>query len=171
MRPSFHRLWRIVTGLLVALVFLLAFLLSGIRLLGFTPYAVLSGSMEPRYPVGGILYVRKVDPRTVSPGTPITFTLPQSAAVATHRVVSVEPETRCFRTKGDANALPDVAPVPFGAVLGVPLFSLPFLGYLSRFLMEPAGRVVGLLAGGLPLLLLVLPDLLSRLRAKSRNAA
>lgn len=44
------------TIVLVALVALvIAF--AGVRLAGLTPYAVLSGSMEPEFPVGSLIYV------------------------------------------------------------------------------------------------------------------
>ena len=55
---------------LVVIVVLLAILLAGIRVIGFTPYTVLSGSMEPTYHVGSIVYVKKVDPTTLRVGDP-----------------------------------------------------------------------------------------------------
>ena len=41
-----------VSTALVALVVLLAAALVGVRLAGLRPYVILSGSMEPAYPVG-----------------------------------------------------------------------------------------------------------------------
>lgn len=31
---------------------------AGVRLVGLTPFAVLSASMEPQYPVGSLIYVQ-----------------------------------------------------------------------------------------------------------------
>ena len=66
-------IWNIITTVLVALVVVLAVLLVGVRVVGLTPYVVLSGSMEPTYHTGSLIYVKKVDPSPIEPGTPITF--------------------------------------------------------------------------------------------------
>ena len=80
------KLWNGLTTVLVALVVILAILLVGVRLVGLTPYVVLSGSMEPTYHTGSLIYVKKVDPYTIQPGQAITFMLDENT-VATHRVV------------------------------------------------------------------------------------
>ena len=56
-------LWNAVTTVLVSLVVILAILLVGVRVVGLTPYVVLSGSMEPTYHTGSLIYVKKVDPK------------------------------------------------------------------------------------------------------------
>ena len=69
---------KIANGLstvVMVLVVLLALTLVGGRLFGMQTYAVLSGSMEPAYPTGALLYVRKVDPADIQPGQVITFLL------------------------------------------------------------------------------------------------
>ena len=70
---AFRRIWGIITTLAVIAVVVLAILLVGVRVVGLTPYAVLSGSMEPTYHVGSLIYVRKVAPEDVQIGDPITF--------------------------------------------------------------------------------------------------
>ena len=45
-------IWNTVTTLLAVAVVAAAVLLVGVRLVGLTPYVVLSGSMEPTYPTG-----------------------------------------------------------------------------------------------------------------------
>ena len=85
---------KIANGLstvVMVLVVLLALTLVGGRLFGMQTYAVLSGSMEPAYPTGALLYVRKVDPADIQPGQVITFLLDEHT-VATHRVVEVIPD-------------------------------------------------------------------------------
>ena len=57
--------WNAITTVLVALVVVLAILLVGVRVVGLTPYVVLSGSMEPTYHTGSLIYVKKVDPVTI----------------------------------------------------------------------------------------------------------
>ena len=63
-------------GALAALAcVLLAVALAAPRVLGLTPFVVLSGSMEPTYPVGSLVYVRSVDASELRVGDPVTFTL------------------------------------------------------------------------------------------------
>lgn len=123
-------------------VLLVAFV--GVRLIGLTPYAVLSGSMEPIYPVGSLLYVQDVRPADVEVGDAITFAL-DSGTLVTHEVYRVDAETQQFFTQGIANINPDgslvhdAAPVAFDRVVGAPVACIPFLGYLNVFLTGPAG--------------------------------
>lgn len=127
---------------LVVIVVVLAVLLAGVRLFGFTPYTVLSGSMEPTYHVGSIVYVKKVDPTTLKVGDPITFHLTQGV-IATHRIIEVHGEgtpNLGFRTQGDANQnVDDITPA--SKVIGKATFSVPYLGYLSNFIQQPKGLI------------------------------
>ena len=69
------KVWNIITTIVVILVILLACIFFVPRLFGITPMAVLSGSMEPTYHVGGLVFVQKVDPSDVEVGDSITFTI------------------------------------------------------------------------------------------------
>lgn len=127
---------------LMAIVVLLAILLAGVRLIGLTPYTVLSGSMEPTYPVGSIVYVQKVDPSTLKVGDPVTIYLTGNV-IATHRIIEVHNEGTPelgFRTKGDANETEDGI-TPATAVIGKVVFGIPYLGYASNYLQTPMGLV------------------------------
>lgn len=83
----FRKLWGLITTLLVIVMVFLAIALVGVRVVGLTPYAVLSGSMEPTYHVGSLIYVKNVDPTQVEIGDPITFIVNEDLLLATHRVV------------------------------------------------------------------------------------
>lgn len=133
---------KILCTALVAVVVLLAILLAGIRLIGYTPYTVLSGSMEPTYHVGSVVYVKKVDPTTLKVDDPVTFYLTENV-IATHRIVEVHGEgtpNLGFRTKGDANETLDGI-TPASAIIGKATFSIPYLGYVSNFLQQPKGLI------------------------------
>ena len=135
---------KLLRGCLLFAVVLLAVLLGGIRLFGLTPYTVLSGSMEPTYPVGSVIYVAKAEPESLSVGDPLTYRLPEGTLV-THRIREVlneNSEELAFLTKGDANDHPDGSPVPAAAVVGKPLFHIPFLGYLSTALQTPKSVIL-----------------------------
>lgn len=83
------RIWNAVLAVLVALAAFLAIAFAGVRLVGLTPYAVLTGSMEPELPVGSLVYIRDVDPSDVKPGDAITFEL-ESGTLVTHEVFEVD---------------------------------------------------------------------------------
>lgn len=83
----FRKVWSLITTLLVVAMIFLAVALVGVRVVGLTPYAVLSGSMEPTYHVGSLIYVKSVDPATIEIGDPITFIVNEDLVLATHRVV------------------------------------------------------------------------------------
>ena len=61
MGKTVKKIWNIVTSVIVALVILLAIALVGVRLVGLQVFAVLSGSMEPTYHTGSLIYVKAVD--------------------------------------------------------------------------------------------------------------
>ena len=58
---------------LVAVVF--AFLIAGVRIFGIQVFGVLTGSMEPSYPTGSLIYVKDVEPQELKLGDPVTFYL------------------------------------------------------------------------------------------------
>lgn len=160
MKKIGKRIWDAVTWILAVVVVLTAVLLVGVRVVGLTPYVVLSGSMEPTYPTGSLIYVKSVDPEDVEVGDPITFVLNEDLTVATHRVVEVNEEEGWFRTKGDANDSPDGSPVLFENLVGVPQFCIPKLGYLTDYLTNPPGMYIGWSVVAVLLILLFTPELL-----------
>ena len=145
---------------MVLAVAALAFLQAGIRIVGFTPYAVLSGSMEPAFHVGSLIYVKSVDPEDIKVGDAITFRLSGEDTAATHRVIEIDRENQCFYTKGDANETPDASPVPYSSVLGRAVFTVPKLGLFSSWLSSAQGKYAAISGVGLLLLLIILPEIL-----------
>ena len=161
MKQSFSKIWSVVSTVLVGAVVVLAVLLLGGRLLGWQVFTVVSGSMEPVYHVGDLLYVRPAEPADLQPGDVITFVMNEQLVVGTHRIVEVEDtgERLYFYTKGDANAAMDAAPVAQENVLGTPVFSIPLLGYVAAFVQQPPGSYVAVAVGAVLLALVLLPDL------------
>ena len=163
MSSSLKKIWNTVSTVLVALVVILALLLVGARVIGLQVFTVLSGSMEPTYHTGALIYVKKVDPSTITEGQPITFMLDENT-IATHRVVGViqdeeDPTVIRFRTKGDANDAEDGSLVHYKNVIGTPIFSIPYLGYVADYIQHPPGMYIAISAGAVLLLLVFLPDI------------
>ena len=152
-----HRVWNATTLLIICLGFALVCAFVGVRLIGLTPYTVLSGSMEPTYPVGSLIYVRDAAPNEVAVGEAIAFRLP-SGTLVTHQVYEIDTDAQVFRTQGIANqgdggtVLHDAKPVTFSQLVGKPVASIPLLGYVNAFLTSPPGifvtiAVLGVLIG------------------------
>lgn len=165
MSKTVKRIWNWCSSILVSLVVLLAVALVGVRLVGLKPFVVLSGSMEPTYHVGSLIYVKSVDYKTLQVGDPITYMLSQDTVV-THRIIEVlvdeeEPNTIRYFTQGDANEAPDGTSVHYKNIIGKPVFSIPYLGYVSSYIQHPPGTYVAIAAGALLILLVFLPDVFS----------
>ena len=163
MTRTFKKIWKCITSVLVALVVIVALLLVGARLTGLQVFTVLSGSMEPTYHVGSLIYVKDVDPFELESGDVITFMLDENT-VATHRIVEVVPDEEDdsvvrFRTKGDANETEDGGLVHYKNVVGTPVFTIPKLGYVANYIQKPPGLYVALSAGAILLILVFLPDI------------
>lgn len=142
-----RRVFNVVSGIALAAAVALLIAFAGVRLIGLTPYAVLSGSMEPQYPVGSLIYVQEHDPASVQVGDAITFSL-ESGTLVTHQVYDIDAESSLFYTQGIANVdengaiVHDAAPVPFSRMVGVPVFCVPFLGYLNAWCTSSTGFFV-----------------------------
>lgn len=165
------KIWNVTSTVLVTLVVLCALFLVGSRLMGFQVYTVLSGSMEPEYSVGDLIYVQKVDPATVKEDDVITFVLNEDLVVATHRVVRVDAENRHFYTKGDVNEVEDAEPVHFNNLIGTPVFAVPYLGFVSDFIQHPPGMYVTIAAVVLMIVLVFAPDFIGKKGTKEPDPA
>ena len=158
------KLWNAISTALVAVMVVAAVALVGVRLVGLNVFYVLSGSMEPVYSPGDLIYVKDVDYRQLQTGDIITFMLSEDT-VATHRIVEVvpdgdDPTVLRYRTRGDANAAEDGTLVHYKNVIGSPVFAIPKLGYLVSYISAPPGMYVAIGCGAILLVLVFLPDLL-----------
>jgi signal peptidase len=119
-------------------------------LAGWQVETVLSGSMEPAIPVGGVVVTCPVSPEDVRAGDIITFR--SGGHHVTHRVTAVvEGSPARFITRGDANEDADPVQVAGADLVGRVLFSLPLIGYLAAFVRTPIGFVLTLLVPGIAL--------------------
>ena len=171
MNGTVKKIWNIASTAIVVLVVACAVFLMGSRLLGYRVFNVISGSMEPKYSVGDLIYVKEVDPKDIKVGDAITFVLNEDLVVATHRVVRIDTEKQHFYTKGLANEIEDGDPVHFNNVIGVPRFRIPKLGYVSDFVQNPPGMYIAVAGLAVLLMLAFLPDFRIGRRVKTAPAA
>ena len=162
------KIWNIISSVLVGVFVVFAVFLMGSRLVGYQVFNVISGSMEPEYSVGDLIYVKEANPKDIEVGMPITFVLNEDLVVATHRVVEIDADNQYFYTKGDVNETVDSAPVHFNNVIGVPQFHIPLLGYVSDFIQNPPGTYITIGVGTVLVLAVFLPDLIVN-KKKEKN--
>lgn len=102
-------------------------------LFGKNPVVVLSGSMEPTYKIGSIIYYEKVQFKNIKVGDVITYEYDNK--YISHRVNSID--NNLIETKGDANNTADVNKVKYNNIKGkVTKFSLPYIGYYIKFIND-----------------------------------
>ncbi len=165
MQKVLHRSLKISSRVLIGLVVLLAVALVGVRLLGIQVYVVLSGSMEPKYPTGSLLYITDVDPDTLEVDDVITFQLTDTMT-ATHRIIELvpdedDPTVIRFRTKGDNNKVVDTSLVDKEAVVGKAVFCIPYLGFLATYIQQPPGLYVAIGAAVVVVCLVLMIDMVT----------
>lgn len=173
MKKTLKKIWNWVSGILVGIVVLLAFALVGVRIIGLQPFAVLSGSMEPAYHVGSLIYVKDVDYKELEVGDPITYMVSEDTVV-THRIIEVlpdenDPDTIRYFTQGDANEHPDGTSVHYKNIIGKPIFSIPYLGYVSSYIQHPPGMYVAIAGAAVLILLVFLPDVFADDKKKTEG--
>ncbi|MDR2109030.1 MAG: signal peptidase I [Coriobacteriales bacterium] len=140
------------------------------QMLGIKPMAVLSGSMEPTYATGSVVFVdTNADAAAVAVGDTITYSLGESNTVVTHRVIAINQDEQLFITKGDANEDED-GPVPFSRFVGRTAgFYLPWVGSALLMVGTTQGIAVALFVLAFIIILLMLPLILTP--AKPAEAA
>ena len=164
MNKSIKFILKLISNLIVTIAVALAILLVGLKFTGLQIYTVISGSMEPTYHVGSLIYVKKVDPSTLKIKDSITFEL-SDKTIATHRIIEIvkdetNPDMYKFRTKGDANEDVDANLVEPNKVLGKALFTIPYLGYLATYIQSYPGNVVAVCTAIALLILVIIIDML-----------
>lgn len=170
MRNTIKLVWNTVTSILVGLMVILVALLWGFQLLGYELLVIQSGSMEPNYRVGSLVYVKPVDAAELEVGDVITFELGNGVR-GTHRIVEVlkENDSLAFKTKGDSNDYVDANPVQPQSIVGQVKFAIPFLGFLIAYMQQPPGTYFTISAMAVLLLLTILPNLIFPKKNKEKK--
>jgi signal peptidase len=152
------------TAILAAIIVVAGGILL-LQVMGYKPMAILSGSMEPNYNVGGVVFIdtgAKAD--EVAVGDVITYRLGEDTVV-THRVIAIEADA--YMTKGDANDAADLAPVPKDKLIGKAWLHIPLLGYALMNLGTRKGFAAGAILIAILIALFGIPALLTPGKGKA----
>jgi len=152
-KPQTIKLYKNLSTALVLLAVIFAFLIAGVRIFGIQVFGVLTGSMEPSYPIGSLIYVKDAKPSELHVNDVITFSISPNV-IATHRIVELVPDENNpsiirYRTKGDANNNADASLVSANNIIGKAIYVIPNLGYLASYIQQPPGLYVAILVCGL----------------------
>lgn len=100
----------------------------------YKPLVVLTGSMDPTFKVGSIIYYKNVLENDIKKGDIITFKYDDSTFIS-HRVNQIS--NGVYETKGDANNTADTRRITYKNIVGKDLnFCIPYLGYYVKFIND-----------------------------------
>lgn len=152
---------KLINYLIIGIVVIFAILMVGVKLFGINIYTVLSGSMEPVYKVGSLIYVVDNDVSELNVGDVITFKLTDEV-VATHRIVEIKEDNgyKEFYTKGDSNEDVDEKSVAEEDIIGKPIFTIPYLGYVASFMQTKSGSLIMIGVGFSLFVMMMMIDLI-----------
>ncbi len=108
---------------------------------GLTPLVIVSGSMEPGYPVGTVVFSQQVPADLVAPGDVVTTDRFNGPGTVTHRVVDSVAGSggeTILTLKGDANDGVDREPYTVREV-GITRAAIPFVGLPQLFVQDLLG--------------------------------
>lgn len=127
--------------------------------MGYKPFIVLSGSMEPTIMTGDMVFVKETDASMLQKGDVVAYRSGES--VITHRIMEVvdeNGETR-YVTQGDANNAADEAKISASDVEGIYISRIAGLGNLAIFMQTTTGMILFVVC---PLILFVVYDIFRR---------
>lgn len=149
--------------------------------LGLNFFAVTSGSMEPKIPVGSLVYAGKYKLEDLKKEDVITFKVRDDqngqVSVVTHRIAEVMKDEKTekikddqgketekkivkyeFVTKGDANNTVDARTVPAANIIGLYQWQVPYVGYVTNFTQTGKGFILLVI---IPAVILIVWELVS----------
>lgn len=101
---------------------------------GYKPLVVLTGSMEPSFKPGSVIFYEKVEKDEIKEGDIITFKIDDDTYVS-HRVNRIV--DGLYETKGDYNNTPDSEMVSYSNIMGRNInLSIPYIGYYIRYVND-----------------------------------
>lgn len=101
--------------------------------------------MEPIYPTGSLIYVKKISAEEIKEGDSITFYMEGSSIIATHQVYEIDQTNKEFKTQGvnnrddEGNIIHDAMPVKYSSLIGKPIMCIKNFGYINRLITTPPG--------------------------------
>lgn len=117
---------------------------KNINLFGFRQYIVATGSMEPKYKVGDLVFIRKTPEEKIKIGDIINYVSENGTDTITHRVTDIikKDGQTYYQTKGDNNNSEDPELVKYRQVKGKLVFKISKLGTIITNLLTGTGIAI-----------------------------
>ena len=136
-----------LTLLSVIAGFAIGLVLAAVALypVGYRPFTVLSGSMEPAIDTGDVVVNSSISPLDARVGDVVTFNDPQNQSrLITHRLRRVRAKGGMVEmvTKGDANNTTERWTVPANGRIGRVEYRVPKVGYALSFVSGKNGKLL-----------------------------
>ena len=174
-RSWLHRVQRWASNLVLAVALVVVGFGAAAVISGrFQVQPVLSGSMRPGLPVGGVVITERVPVSTLQVRDVLLFQRPgHPDELVVHRIVSLVPGPGgpTVQTQGDANNTPDPWQLNLhGSSAYRAVFSLPLVGYAAVWVHGPSGRAVLLMVGLLLIIGAAVSGLVHHRRTRTATA-
>lgn len=114
------------------------------QIFGLKAYGVMANSMEPKYPMGSLIYVKSVSADKLHIGDDITFKQDNSLLISTRRIVDISDNGEYFTTMNISNNTKDNKQIYYMNIIGTPKIAIPFLGYVVQYFNTNYGRLLGI---------------------------
>lgn len=117
-------------------------------IMGYKPFIVLTGSMEPNIKSEDLVIVKEINPEELKEGDIIAFRHNKEDVVLIHRIVRKETkeEKTILKTKGDNNETEDKFEVDYKNIEGIYLVKLNKIGAIAMFIRSPQGLTITILS-------------------------
>ncbi|KXU47029.1 MAG: signal peptidase I [Coprobacillus cateniformis] len=158
----------ILSGIVFIILLALAILMFVPNFIGYKGFAVISGSMEPKIPVGSIVYAKEAAFSDLEVGDVISYKINNDTMV-THRIYSIDEKKQTVVTKGDANEKVDTAEVKSNQIVGKVAMSIPLIGYITIYAKTPIGIIAICAIAAILILLNFLPDIFEKENKKEEE--
>jgi len=137
------KVFKIGYNLILAVLFLFLLVVAGTFLPipgNYKIFTVQSGSMEPKVPMGSLIFVKSAPEYGVGD----VITIKAGRNTVTHRVVEKKGSggEATYRTKGDANEEADPEETSGQNVVGKTIFNLPYVGYPIGYARTKTGFIL-----------------------------
>ena len=116
---------KIILNIIIIILAIAVLALVVLRIAGFSPYIVKSGSMSPLYEENTIIFAKKVKFKELKQYDIIVF-LNSNNNRTVHRIMEIDEENKQVITKGDNNRFIDILPVYEENIIGKVGFKVPY---------------------------------------------
>ena len=159
-----RKVWNIITNLILGILILFILAFFALFAMGMRPYVIVSGSMEPTIQTGSVCFVDEtVTYEEVQENDIIAYEAANGSYV-THRAIDITESG--IETQGDNNDVSDGVSTTEENFIGLTKFSIPYLGYFSRFIATTTGKVV---VGSIFVIFMILNVIIQEVTSKKQK--